>query len=378
MSITVALSHDKEALDTLRDEWVDLQTRSSATGISIAWQWIHLWYKYFNHHGELWLMTAREGNRLIGIAPLIKVEEQYSRGVVWQQIEFIGTVDGHEYLDFIIETGYEEQVITLFIDTLYEHKPRWDVILLSGMWQTKTINILQQSGRQWVEHPEKNMQVPYRTLPNTVDEWMQSYSGSSRQKLRRERKKLDEQFPDRWSIKQVNRPDELDETFDHLVRINQERWEAVGQSGSFNNDKMRDYVREWMHILLDNGWLRLYHLDIDDKPYAVDFSCHYLGRAYAVISGILRIDSNIALGIVLMQHNIEQAIIEGCREFSFGEGKEPYKYRFGGVKQVHKAFRLIGSPRVRLQIQSVSVLRGIKSRMREVKTNVSVDEVDKG
>lgn len=363
MSITITLSHDIETLAALQDEWMDLQTRSSATGATITWYWIYTWYKHTGNLGELWLMTAREDSRLIGIAPFMKVEEKPEWGFAWQVIQFIGAFTIHEHLDFIIEAGYEEQVISLFIDKLYKHRTRWDVIRVTGLCDTSTIDILQQSDRDWVENHEESRIAPYMTLPDTIDEWMQSISRNHRQKLRRYVRKLDKEFPERWSITEVTQPDELDETFEHFVHLHQTYWEEQGYPGNFNYGAWTEPYHELMHQLLEKSCLRLYRLDIDDEPCAVDFFFQYRERAYFAFGGLKRGVTDVPLGYILLKHHIEQTITEGLREYSFMWGEQSYKYSFGGINRTHRVLELIGSHRVRSQIKIVNVLRRTKSRI---------------
>lgn len=378
MAITITLSHEIETLQALRDEWIELQSKSSATGMSLAWHWIHIWYKHFKVFGELWLITAREDGRLIGIAPLMIVEEQPYWGFAWRQIEFIGSPLDQEHLDFIIERGYEKQVISLFTDKLYEHRSQWDVIKLTGLCDTKTPHILQQSDREWVKHSKKSMIAPYTELPDTMDEWMLAISRNHRKKLRRYRKKMDEQFPDRWSITQVTLPHELNYTFDHLVRLHQSHWETRGASGTFYYGEFAEYFKELAHCMLENGWLRMYRLDIDGKPCAINFCYHYFERAYNHIAGVDRDITDVALGHIVTHHSIGQAIEEGLSEMTFMWGEMPWKYSFGAVNRVHQAFRLIDSTRVQLQVNIVNELRVVKSHIRKMASDRSTNKVDPG
>lgn len=375
MSIAITLSHEIEALEALQDEWIDLQNRSSAKSMELSWHVIYIWCKHFHDVGELWLLTAREDQRLIGIAPLMNVKNQPGRGFAWQQLEFIGTDTEQEHLDFIIENGYEEHIIPLFIDELYEHRSQWDVINLTAMSETKTIDILQQSDRDWVEVPKKNMVAPYITLPDTEDEWMLSISPNHRGKLRRYRKKLDQQFPDRWSIIQVTQSDELNDTFDHLVRLHQTHWENIGASGTFYYGEFAEYFRELAHSMLENGWLRMYRVDIDEKLYGVYYCYHYYGRAYFHIGGIDRNITKVPLGYVLLHHSITQAISEDLSEFTLMLGEQSYKYSFGCVARTYRTFRLVSSLRVQLQIRVVGELRKVKYKLQEIIPDVSTEEV---
>ncbi|PJF38509.1 MAG: hypothetical protein CUN55_17085 [Phototrophicales bacterium] len=173
-------------------------------------------------------------------------------------------------------------------------------------------------------------------------------------------------------MEQVTQPDELDEIFDHLVRLHQAHWEAQEEPGLFYFDEETAYYRELAHCMLENGWLRLHHLDIEGKPCAIDLCYHYRGRAYAQIGGVDRdVVTNITIGDVLMHYNIGQAIDEGLNEYSFMVGEQAYKYSFGGVTQVQKAFRLVRSPRVRLQLQIIDTLRAMKLRLQKAKSQIS-------
>lgn len=383
MSITITLSHEIVIFESLRNEWIELQNRSSASGASLAWQWIYVWYKHSDNFEELWLLTAREDNRLIGIAPLVKVKMQPELGFAWHQIRFIGAFEIHEHLDFIIEPGYEEQVIPLFIDKLFEHRERWDAISLSGLCETKTIEILQQSEHDWVENSREKRTEPYIILPDTVDEWMQSLNSKRRWSIRRDRRKLDEQFPDRWSITQVTQPDEVDETFDHLVRLHQAHWKSQGYMGNFRDGELTECYRELIHLLLENDSLRLYRLDIEGEPCAIDFCSHYRGRAHGYLTGVKRDVTNIALGMVLKVHCFEQAIGEGIPEYTLMWGEMAWKYSFGAMKREHQVFEIICNPRVRLQIKTVDEWRKNKARLSKVKSflrnmasDTPKDEVD--
>src|SRR5690606_36151748 len=149
-------------------------------------------------------------------------------------------------------------------------------------------------------------------------------SRNHRQKLRRNRRKLDEQFPERWTIIQVTTSDELNETFIHLVRLHQTHWKAMGEPGTFHNADQKAYYHELMHSMLENDWLRLYRLDIDNMPCAVYYCYHYLGRAYLQIVGVDRDVTDIPLGYILLEHSIMQAIQEGCHEFTFMWGEQSY------------------------------------------------------
>jgi CelD/BcsL family acetyltransferase involved in cellulose biosynthesis len=365
MVFDVSLTHDTHAIQNLQDEWIALHSRSTARGAALSWQWVNIWWKHFNHTGELWLMQIRDSDqRLIGIAPLIKVQFQPKYGFSWRQIEFIGASHHHEHLDFIVEPGYEEQVVPLFLQKLSEQRKQWDVLHLSALADTKTLDVLATSGEDWIPNLKKEMVAPYTTLPSDTEKWMSSLSRNRRWKLRRNIKQLNEEFPDNWSIVRLCEPQELDEGLDILVTLHQAKWEALDKPGAFHFGEWTTYYRELMHCFQNEGWLRLYRMDIAGKAATLLYMYHYRGRAYNQIAGLDETMTEVPLGHVLTQHSIEEAIRDGVDEYSFMWGEEPYKYSFGAQNRIQQAFDLVINSRVQFQYKAVDFLRGVKTRMK--------------
>jgi CelD/BcsL family acetyltransferase involved in cellulose biosynthesis len=366
MPFTITLTHDTHAIQNLRDEWIDLHNRSAARGAALSWHWINIWWKHFNQTGELWLMQAHDSQqRLVGIAPLIKTQHQPKYGFAWRQIEFIGASTHHEHLDFIVQSGSEEQVVPVFLDKLLEQRKEWDVLHLSGLTETKTLDVLEASGQDWLANPKREMVAPFTTLPSDPEKWMSSLSRNRRWKLRRNVKQLNEEFPDNWSIQMVDEPQKIDEALDIMVRLHQAKWAALGKPGAFNNGERTPYYRDLLHCFHEQGWLRLYRMDLGGKPATVLFMYHYRGRAYNQIAGLDESLTEVPIGHVLTQRSIEEAIKDGLDEYSFMWGEEPYKYSFGAQNRIQYAFDLVMNPRVQFQYKTVDFLRGIKARMQK-------------
>lgn len=370
MSLEIRIIHDVQILSELRDEWIDLQSRSASDGAAITWQWISTWYKHFHDMGELWLLEAREDDRLVGIAPMMKISVRPKLGSSWTRVEFIGASHFHENLDFIVEPGYEETVIQKFLETLLEHRNNWDMLRLSSLTAPKTLEILDTSPYEWYINSKLEMISPYTKLPSDTEEWMKSLSRNRRWKLRRQVKMLNEEFPENWSLERVTDSAKIDETLEELVRLHQEKWEALGKQGAFNYGEWADYYRDLVHTIADEGWLHLYRMEINQKAVAILFIYHYRGRAYNQISGIDEAITDIPIGHVMTRHSIEEAIRDDVEEYSFMWGTEPYKYSFGASDRIQYSYDLISTNRVRLYKQTAILLRGIKANVRKTRKSL--------
>src|SRR5262245_55890162 len=228
MALSVSLTHDVQAIANLHEEWIDLHNRSAARGAALSWHWINVWWTHFNSLGELWLLEAREDNRLVGIAPLMKIQFQPKYGLSWRQLEFIGTAHRHEHLDFIVEAGQEARIIRCFLETLMQHRQHWDVLHLAALSETPTIEILKTSREKWQENNEYPypLSSPSLKLPESIDAWMYTVSKNRRKKQRSYYKQLDTDFAGKWSIEVVDDPTKLNTVLQRLIELHQAKWEV--------------------------------------------------------------------------------------------------------------------------------------------------------
>src|SRR5690348_5126689 len=110
------LSGDGELI-TLAAEWRDLWARSRATPFQSP-AWLIPWWHHF-HPGELFVVTIRHAQRLVGLAPFyIEV------GALGRRILPIG-ISLSDYLDVMIDPEYRESAARALVTYVAEHGSRW-------------------------------------------------------------------------------------------------------------------------------------------------------------------------------------------------------------------------------------------------------------
>lgn len=378
MPFEIASIRELAGLQLLQEEWNALQQHSSARGAALDWHTITIWWKHFGHEGKLWILTARDAeHRLVGIAPLMCRRFQPKIGFAWRQIEFIGSMHHHEHLDFIIEPGLEESIVPLFIRYLAQQRQHWDVLHLSALADTPTLELLKSEG-DWLQDIDEPMISPTIALPATPEDWLKSLSRNRRWKLKRQQRQLDEDFPDRWSVQVLNDPQQLDSMLDLLVSLHQERRTALGDAGAFANPALIAYYRELMHCYLEQGWLRFYTFTLDGKIPVALYAYHYRERAYNEIVGFDDTLTEIPIGHVLTAFSIEQAINQGANEYTLMWGQEPYKYSFGAEDRVQHNLTWFAAPGARMQHSILQVLRQAKARLRQLRAANKAGESERG
>src|SRR5262245_9028087 len=94
----------------LRDEWRALLASSTFGCVFLTPGWLSTWWKLPAEDRLLFIVTARDEGRLVGILPTAERPAQLSR-MTPRVLEFIGSgMIGSDYLDVIIVKGREKEV----------------------------------------------------------------------------------------------------------------------------------------------------------------------------------------------------------------------------------------------------------------------------
>jgi hypothetical protein len=101
--VTAPLAVHDEPFDRVRGEWTGLlqQMEEPVPFVTPAWQ--KLWLDQFLDGRTLRVLTARDGERLIGVAPLIADGDR---------VEFVGHYSICDYMDVAVTPGFERAFFT--------------------------------------------------------------------------------------------------------------------------------------------------------------------------------------------------------------------------------------------------------------------------
>ena len=106
------------------------------------------------------------------------------------------------------------------------------------------------------------------------------------------------------------------------------RLSKVGKA-RFMDERMERFFRSATAILAAKGWARLWFLEYEGAAVAAFICLEYAGSVGLYNSGFDPARAQLAPGIVLLAHVIQDAIERGIPTFDFLRGEEPYKYGFG-------------------------------------------------
>ena len=100
-----------ESLDGVTSSWDKLSHYLKWSSIFVLPAWLKVWWESFGGESELYLRMLRQGEEIIGFAPLRLDKKTAS---------FIGSTDVCDYLDFVITPGRERDFFKVILDDLRE------------------------------------------------------------------------------------------------------------------------------------------------------------------------------------------------------------------------------------------------------------------
>jgi len=317
--------------DALEAAWDPLVERSASASVFLTWEWLRPWWRHFRGEGDaLYVLAAREGGTLVGLAPLYRgTVSAHGLGSL-SRLGFIGDCSGDsEYLGVIAEPGREAAVLAGVFDRI--EADGWDVAELRLMpTGSPTCQGVQQlaAGRGWLLETED---VPCSSvaLPDDWDSYLKTLQSRFRGKIRSLLRRLPEEHD--AVFERCECVEELPERLESMVALHQRRWRAEGLPGAFADGRRRRFYDDLSERLLARGWLRFYSLRLGQRWVAHEYSFEHLGRVYYLQQGFDAECGKLSVGIALKAHAIRESIAGGAREYDFLGGIAPHKEKWGAT-----------------------------------------------
>jgi CelD/BcsL family acetyltransferase involved in cellulose biosynthesis len=279
--------------------------------------WMQVWWESFGAGNEMFIQTVIEENKIIGIAPLMKKDTAAS---------FIGSIDVCDYQDFIVVPGKEKDFFTALLEDLKNKHVnvldlkhvRPDSLVMNGL------SALSEEKQYKVEKIREDVSFEM-DLPASFDVYLESLNTKQRHEVKRKLRRLMEEGNIKFRF--IEKEPELTIALDTFFKMFVESRE---DKATFLTDKMRQYFRDVVKAMEENGLLRLGVLELDNKPIAEILCFEYQNCLYLYNSGYDPQYVGLSAGVLSKVLAIKDCIEKGITRFDFLKGAEPYKAHIGG------------------------------------------------
>ena len=311
-------------------EWNDLLKTSVSNTPFLRHEYQQAWWEHRGggewKHTELVLVSAREDEKLIGIAPLFISEYDGQSALL-----LIGSIEISDYLDLIVQIDNHARFVTGLLDFLASSlTDNWhglDWYNLPDSSPTLAALKTESIQRGWTHLEEMYRPTPRIALNGDFDEYLGRVEKKQRHEIRRKMRRAEESGRGlRWFISDMANVDAEIDAFLALMEHDQ------GKAG-FLHEPMRLQMRAVIRAAHENGWLWLAFLEADGQRIAAALNFDYNNKLWGYNAGVNRDFMDLSPGWVLLGYVLQWACENKRTEFDFMRGDEEYKYRFGAVNQ---------------------------------------------
>jgi CelD/BcsL family acetyltransferase involved in cellulose biosynthesis len=294
---------------------------------------------------RLFLVAARDGADLVGLAPLV-----LRRRGPFRVLTELGKEPGN-YWDVLSRPGREGEVAAAVTAEIGRRAREWDAVALRALPQGSAIETaLAARGMRIRSRPPAAH--PGIELPATFDEYLARLPSKRRKDLRRHLRQLDE---GELSYSVVERPSDLERAIADWQSLRVRWWEARGRrlDPEHASPRFRAFLLDAMPRLVPAGLAEVWEFRRGGAVVGIEISLTDPRRFYAWLDGYDPDAAALGLGKVAVAEGIRTSIAAGRSYFDFMVGDEPYKYWYGAEDR-HRRWLLATGTHMRSRLAGIA------------------------
>lgn len=315
---------------SLEKEWNSVLKGSNSDNPFLTFEWLRSWLEVFGDEVELYVIAAREGSSLVGLAPLV-----INRG---GELVFIG-YPLNDYSD-IIALRDRPDVLAAIIDHILSSNSRWNKVILDQM-------TAEGSSAKGVIDYLREKAVSYRIIDSDSCPAMILADREAARKMYYKRnittyvnwfrKQGDLQFRVYEDTKEAT--DRLNDLFEQ----HRKRRALTPFPSQFESEKVRRFFMAFLAAMHPKKWIVLAGLTLDDFFLALYLSFEYDRILYLYTTSFDVSFSKRSPGQVILRHLFDYALDHNIAELDFARGGESYKDRFSNIVRQNKKIIIYNS-----------------------------------
>lgn len=308
----------REELERLEPEWRVLLPQTSANMVFVSPTWLRVWWQQFGAGRELLLLSVRREGDLVGVAPLMRDDDD--------RLSFAGDTQICDYMDVVAAPGEVEAVVSAVLRSLGE-EPWRELVLWAVPEGSPTLDALKAAAPalDFRVDIEPEDVCPRLKLPATWDEYLARLRKKDRHELRRKLRKLSQGGDVR--LETIAQPADVEAALDDFLRLHRSR----ADKAAFMTDEMERFFRVIILALAAEGQVEIIFLNLGGVRVAAVLCFCDSDESLLYNSGYDPDYAYLSVGLLSKALALRKAIEEGKRRFDFLRGSEPYKYDLGAT-----------------------------------------------
>ena len=307
----------EESFASLASYWAEPRNNLNWSSIFVLPTWMQVWWLAFGSRAELRLYAVQQGEKIVGIAPLLIRKAIAS---------IVGNNDVCDYLDFVVVPGKEDDFFTTVLN--YLRQKGITQLDLKQLRPDSTVftNLLPVARRRKYKTLCHQEDVSLALdLPSNWNEYLRILTPKQRHEVERKLRRLQQAGKVEYQLIEDNAavPEVMD-IFFKLFR------KSSPEKASFMTSQMESFFRSLAEAMTKIGLLRLGILKLDTLPTAAVMAFDYKDCVYLYNSSFDPAYRSLSVGLLSKVLLIKDSIRRGRKRFDFLKGGEIYKYHLGG------------------------------------------------
>ena len=322
-----------ETLAPLAKSWNELLNVSIINAPFLRYEYLSIWWDTrgggeWAEDATLAVITALEGDKLIGVAPLFLTTNRDGQSALL----LLGSIEISDYLDLIVSPQDHQVFVSGLLDWLFSEYPmQWQALDWYNLPETSVTlaEIKNEAAKRKWDYAETIYQPsPYIPLPGDFETYLNGIDKKQRHEIRRKiRRAEDSGRGVRWYI--VSDGNKLETAMDEFMEL----MAHDPEKAAFLTESMRLQMKKSAQAAFEIGSLQLAFLEVDGKKACAYYNFDYDNKIWVYNSGLDRAFMDLSVGWVLLGYLLEWANNHKRVEFDFLRGDEDYKYKFGGQQR---------------------------------------------
>lgn len=309
----------------LEADWNGLLAESVTHVPFLRFEYLHNWWQTrgggeWDETAQLSIITAHEGERLLGIAPLFRASFDGNDALL-----LLGSIEISDYLDFIVRPDDLPAFLNGLLGFL---SPNDRLELFNLLDSSPTIKQLEETAKDagWQFAMETTNNAPIISLPGDWETYLANLDKKQRHEIRRKIRRLEgAEVPTRWYF--ADNEETLSDEIDNFLSL----MAQDPDKETFLTEEMVVAMSGTIQRAFEQGYLQLAFLEIDGQKAAAYLNFDYDNQLWIYNSGLDRQFISYSPGWVLLGYLLRWANENKKAYFDFMRGDEDYKYKFGAT-----------------------------------------------
>lgn len=327
--LRVSIIDSEQAFLSLASDWNRLVKQCKAS-VFFRHEWFEAAWAWRKQDSHLFILLAQCGEEIVGILPLIRTAKK-QRFLTLRCVEFL-TVPDTQICDLIIAPQRRVRVIDIWREALDSRRGEWDLLhlrYLNGPDTAASELAAALTQNHYVGAVKAQGPNLFVALDGSWDRYYTTRTRSLKKanNLAANRLKKLGQIKIEWITHGTASTSAIDSALAQAIDISRRSWKQ-NTGNSLDQPGPNGFITKLTGHAIQNGWLSLWLLSLNDNVLAMEYQLLDAGNVYALRADFDAQCEEISPGSHLMRTLLETLFDRGLQRYYMGPGDNAYKGRW--------------------------------------------------